>query len=291
MPRSDPLEDYRSAVHDLRSLEPAVQRQESRDQVVDALSRLRLAVTRLYGSDQRPRAAAGKGARQLILDYLLDNAGEWVEGDELAAVSGIGEWARRVRELRVESGYQIDEDHGRYRLASAEADASRRDRWLAVTFAREVEGQPIDRVRFLLEHLVGIAVASAELDRVARAKSGAALARSLRMDEQWPVECPGDAPDLGPEQFRLASRHEAHRLHPAQRLFPEELRGRLFRRDRFRCWNCGSVHGEVEPSGSNPFYLVVRHLEVPQTELAQLPARRLLDLSALATHCNRCPLP
>jgi len=52
--------------------------------------------------------ATRKSSRQLILDFLLANVGRIVEGRELRdAGRGITEWARRVRELRDEYGYQI----------------------------------------------------------------------------------------------------------------------------------------------------------------------------------------
>ena len=58
----------------------------------------------------------GPGARTRIRRYLEERVGEVVYGEELAAVAGISEWARRVRELR-EEGLVIEELGGsRYRL-------------------------------------------------------------------------------------------------------------------------------------------------------------------------------
>ncbi len=49
-----------------------------------------------------------KGSRQRILEFFLANIGRVIEGDELREASGnVSEWARRVRELRDEEGYQI----------------------------------------------------------------------------------------------------------------------------------------------------------------------------------------
>lgn len=42
-----------------------------------------------------------------ILHYLQKYPQTIVEGDELMVVSGIGEWARRVRQLRVQFGWWI----------------------------------------------------------------------------------------------------------------------------------------------------------------------------------------
>lgn len=47
-------------------------------------------------------------ARDKIRDYFLKNVGKVLEGEKLRKVAGdISEWARRVRELRDEEGYQI----------------------------------------------------------------------------------------------------------------------------------------------------------------------------------------
>ncbi|MEZ0260784.1 MAG: HNH endonuclease [Alphaproteobacteria bacterium] len=48
------------------------------------------------------------GARDKLRKYFLKNTGKVLDAKELqAAAGGISEWARRVRELRNEEGYQI----------------------------------------------------------------------------------------------------------------------------------------------------------------------------------------
>lgn len=48
------------------------------------------------------------GARDLLRDFFLSNLGRILGSEELRNASGgISEWARRVRELRNEEGYQI----------------------------------------------------------------------------------------------------------------------------------------------------------------------------------------
>jgi hypothetical protein len=48
------------------------------------------------------------GARDLLRDYFLSNLGTVLDSEALREASGgISEWARRVRELRNEEGYQI----------------------------------------------------------------------------------------------------------------------------------------------------------------------------------------
>jgi hypothetical protein len=49
-----------------------------------------------------------RGSKQRILDFLLANIGRVIDGEEIREASGnVSEWARRVRELRDEEGYQI----------------------------------------------------------------------------------------------------------------------------------------------------------------------------------------
>ncbi|MDR0325498.1 MAG: HNH endonuclease [Oscillospiraceae bacterium] len=47
------------------------------------------------------------GARDKLRTYFLENLGEILDSDTLRDIAGISEWARRVRELRNEEGYQI----------------------------------------------------------------------------------------------------------------------------------------------------------------------------------------
>lgn len=49
----------------------------------------------------------GSGARDKLRIYFLEHLGEILDSDTLRVVAGISEWARRVRELRNEEGYQI----------------------------------------------------------------------------------------------------------------------------------------------------------------------------------------
>lgn len=50
---------------------------------------------------------SGNGARDKLRRYFLYHIGQVLDSDTLREVAGISEWARRVRELRNEEGYQI----------------------------------------------------------------------------------------------------------------------------------------------------------------------------------------
>ncbi len=66
-----------------------------------------------------------KSARAKIGDYLVEHLGEVVTHEELQQVSGISEWARRVRELRDEFGWQI--------LSNNDSDALKPGEYLLAT--------------------------------------------------------------------------------------------------------------------------------------------------------------
>ncbi len=54
------------------------------------------------------------GARSKLREHFLNNIGKIMNSDELRKVAGdITEWARRVRELRTEEGYQIQTHNDR----------------------------------------------------------------------------------------------------------------------------------------------------------------------------------
>jgi 5-methylcytosine-specific restriction endonuclease McrA len=47
------------------------------------------------------------GARSKLRAFFIRHLGEIVDSDTLRSVAGVSEWARRIRELRNEEGYQI----------------------------------------------------------------------------------------------------------------------------------------------------------------------------------------
>ena len=71
-------------------------------------------------------ALAKIGAKKKLRQYLLSHVNEVVDSETLREVAGVSEWARRIRELRDEEGYQIkthndrsDLKPGQYILESA----------------------------------------------------------------------------------------------------------------------------------------------------------------------------
>src|SRR5438128_9710532 len=88
---------HRAAQRLANAAERAAEGNESdREEIDSVLAEIVGAQREIFGP--RPRSKRGEGARYKILHYLQVHVGREVSGEELRMVSGIGEWARRVRE-------------------------------------------------------------------------------------------------------------------------------------------------------------------------------------------------
>jgi hypothetical protein len=149
------------------------------------------------------------GARQRILRYLLLTQGKVVDKDELSGVAGIYEWARRVRELRVEEGWPISSnenrptlDPGQYVLESTAPDDEIRARWETANRIRNMAGSASSRILAFLRGNVGKPVSQDELFYVAKIPDYSGCIREL-VQEGWSIESNLDRRDLEPGQFAL----------------------------------------------------------------------------------------
>ena len=284
MGREEAADDFRASAQQLVALADAVRDGELREEVEDAISAVRASVVRAYGP--RRKATRGEGAKAKILRYLQAHVGHWVHGEELAAVSGIGEWARRVREIRVEEGYDVDAQSGRYRLNAREPDRRVAERWQVANSIRRRGGSARDRIAAFLEANVGAVVTRDELDYVARIKEGSRRVRELRDEEGWPIESHVDAPELRTSEYRLVSADVADRRDRRQRLYAENLRARVFERDDFTCRECGRDRAAAELAGDRRFYLEVHHRTAVAEQLDALSADQLNAIDNLVTLCH-----
>jgi 5-methylcytosine-specific restriction endonuclease McrA len=251
-------------------------------------------VAEIYGVQRarfgpRLRAKGGQGAKRKILDFLIAHVGEEVYGEQLHAVSGgIGEWARRVRELRGEDGYDIAEIGASvYILQSPEPDQERAAKWQLANSIRKRKGSSRSRVEAYLEATVGQRVTGEQLDYVARVKEGVRQARELRDEFGWPIDSHIEEPNLGPGGHRLLSTDLADRREISQRLYPDELRRRVFERDSYTCAVCGRDRERALAEGDKRFYLEVHHQIALADELAGLPTAERNNIENLITLCHR----
>jgi 5-methylcytosine-specific restriction endonuclease McrA len=257
----------------------------AREELDGAMGEAAAALARAFGP--RPRARPGDGAKWQMLAYLRAHVGEWVSGEELKAIAGIGEWARRVRELRVQDGWAIEEARGSYRLSAGVRDEEEAARWRLYNTIRRQPGPAIERIMALLEATAGTTVSRDDIDYVARVKEGSRRLRQLRDERGWPIDSHIDDPSLRPGEYRLISSDPADRRDPRQRLYPEGLREKVFSRDQYTCQECGRDRAAAERSGDTRFYLEVHHKLAVAGDLEGLAADVLHDPNNLTTLCHR----
>lgn len=216
---------------------------------------------RLGVSVMPPQHEHREAARERILLYLRRYVCRIISGDEILVVSGIQEYARRLRELREQFGWRIvsgtvvkemvgtgdlpnspEYTHAKaddYLLLSVEQDRESAFRWHLVNKIRNRKDINIKTkiLEFLLEN-VGVPVSGEELRKVANGTTEwARRVRELRTEEGWPIVTKQTGrPDLPIgvyvlEQNRQGEQHD--------RKIPDGERVKVLHRDSYRCQKCG----------------------------------------------------
>ena len=226
-------------------------------------------------------------ARDRILEYLRKYAGQVIDGDELMVVSGIGEWARRVRELRVQFGWRIfsgntvrdaaAEDQSvlqdlqaliradptalrpsQYVLLSTEPDRDAAYRWNTLNEIRKerigVKGKIL---KYLLSN-IGTAVTGEELRYLANERSEwARRVRELRTEDGWAVVSrQSGRPDLPVGHYILETSDQAE---PHDRKIPDVVRVAVLQRDTYTCQRCSWNRDAAHPD-DRARYLELHHM-------------------------------
>ncbi|MGD0572277.1 MAG: HNH endonuclease signature motif containing protein [Sedimentisphaerales bacterium] len=215
--------------------------------------------------------AASVAARERIKLYLQEYVGIVITASELEVVSGISEYGRRVRELRVQDGYKIltcfsnDPEIGitlkknEYLLVRCEPDLSAARRWhIANRIRKEEEGGSQGRIlKYLLQN-VGEIVTTEELAYVAKAREFGRRIRELRTEGGYAIATMFTGrPDLKMGEYVLENAERIAEQH--DRKIPFDVQKAVYERDDNRCKNCGWNRSQWRRD--DPRMLELHHLE------------------------------
>jgi hypothetical protein len=221
-------------------------------------------------------------ARARILYYFKKYPYTIIRGDELLVVSAIQDYPRRVRELRVQFGWSIingvtanemiiegdfplkDVDaHSMkpydYILLSETEDRDAAHRWFIANDIRKRKDSIRTKLLDYLKENVGKPVTGEELRYVANNKTEwARRIRELRTEFGWPIVTKNTGnPELPIgsyvlESLRQSPEHDRH--------IPDQVRGTVLRRDKYRCTKCGWTHRDW--NRSDPRHLELHHIKL-----------------------------
>jgi hypothetical protein len=225
-------------------------------------------------------ARYASAARDRVLNYFRKYPGIVIAGDELLVVSGIQEYARRVRELRVQFGWAIasgvtvkemkeDQDAdipndlmtmktSDYVLLNELQDRDAAHRWNVANAIRKESGSVRDKILKYMRANVGKGITNEELRYVAGDKTEwARRVRELRTEFGWPVVTKSTGrPDLNVGVYVL----QADRQSPEHdRNIADDIRREVLRRDGYKCQECNWSHEEWNPS--DPRHLEIHHIK------------------------------
>lgn len=244
---------------------------------------------------------SARGARNRILLYLRKYAGQVIHGDELLVVSGIQDYPRRVRELRVEFGWPIisgiaikqmvlegdyllpenlklQTDH--YLLLRDAQDQQAAYRWRVANSIRKDKniGGKHKILTYLLEN-IGISITGEELRYVANdSTEWARRIRELRTEEGWKIKTKHTGrPDLPQGVYILEDGIPAEKH---DRSIPDKIQIEVLERDQFRCIKCGWTHEKMHPDDPR------RRLELHHIRHHAKKGENIAE--NLATLCNVC---
>ena len=212
-------------------------------------------------------------------------------------VAGIGEWARRARELRVqfgwgiatgvtinematEDGFQELQDLPKlrpddYMLLSAEQDRDAAHRWHIANEIRRSKSLSIrDRILAFFRQNVESSVTGEELRYVAGDHTEwARRVRELRTEEGWPVVTKNTGrPDLGIGVYLLAKDRQSP---PHDRHIPDPVRRMVLQRDGLACRQCNWTHSMWDPA--DPRNLELHHKEHHAEGGANIPENLVMQ--------------
>ena len=231
-------------------------------------------------------------ARDRVIAYLVRYPQRVIDGDELMVVSGIGEWARRLRELRVQFGWWIysgvtfadmvadGRDAGnegeiasiqemlgvepsairpdQYVLMRPDQDQEAAYRWNVLNEVRRKRVSVTDKIIEYFRRNVGKQITGEELKYLAKdKKEWARRVRELRTEAGWPIVTKNSGrTDLAVGVYVLEEDRQAEEH---DRRIPDDVRVAVLQRDNFSCVRCGWNRAMLSPDDPRKF-LELHHI-------------------------------
>lgn len=253
------------------------------------------------GKSLLPKELASS-AQQRLLHYFRQYPKTILPREELEVVAGIDQWARRVRELRVEQGWAIASgktirqmaEQGEFPITPSELAGIQPDdyallretqdweaahRWNMAKGIRQKKTSVRDKILEYLRSNVGTAISGEELQYVAGNRTEwARRVRELRTEYGWPIltkQSGGQELDVGMyllEEDRQSPEHD--------RVIPDRVRRSVLERDHYACRRCGWNHDLY--SRSDPRHLELHHIE----HHAHGGLNTIDNLATLCTGCH-----
>lgn len=239
-------------------------------------------------------------ARQRLLRHFQLYPKVIIHERELAVVAGISEWARRIRELRVQFGWKIitgitvrqiaaeNELSWEFELPGAlgpndyclidiHQDRDAAHRWNVANDIRKDPAGAKEKILMYLRKNIGKIVTGEELSYVAQSSEWARRTRELRTEDGWPISTKMSGnPSLAVGEYILEDDRQAP---PHDRHIKESTRREALKRDGYRCRNCGWPQGSR--SKFDQRFLELHHIEHHADGGSN-------ELENLITYCNIC---